>query len=252
MSFDVEADAYDRFMGGWSRLLAPAMVDLAGVRSGERVLDVGCGPGALTLELAARLGADSVAAVDPSESFVAAVRSRAAGVDVRRAVAEDLPFPDEAFDAALAQLVVHFMSDPVAGLTEMARVTRSGGACAASVWDYAGGHGPLGPFWEAARELDPGVRGEADLAGAREGHLAELFGTAGIREVVETTLEARREYATFEDWWEPFTRRVGPAGTHVAALEPDRRAELRERCRSILPGAPFTLTARAWAVRGVA
>jgi SAM-dependent methyltransferase len=250
MIFDVAAEAYDRFMGGWSRLLAAPMVDFAGVGSDDRVLDVGCGPGALTLELVARLGADSVAAVEPSEPFVAAVRARAPGVDVRKAAAEHLPFPDGAFDAALAQLVVHFMADPIAGLREMARVTRNDGVCAASVWDYSGGHGPLGPFWRAAHELDPDLRGEADLAGARPGHLADLFAAAGLREIAETTLEARREYSTFEEWWEPFTRSVGPAGAHVAALEPDRRAELRDRCRSMLPPAPFALTARAWAVRG--
>ena len=147
MNFDVAADTYDRYMGGWSRPLAPQMADLAGVHPGQRAIDVGCGPGSLTTELAGRLGPAAVAAVDPSPPFVAAARLRHPGVDVREAPAEALPFADDLFDAALAQLVVHFMADPVAGLREMARVTRLGGVVAACVWDFAGGRGPLGPFW---------------------------------------------------------------------------------------------------------
>ncbi len=138
MGFDVAAEAYDQYMGRYSRLLSPQMADLAGVRRGQRVLDVGCGPGALTAELVTRLGAAAVAAVDPSEPFVAAARDRHPGVEVLRASAEQLPFADRTFDAALAQLVVHFMSDPVAGLVEMARVTRPGGVVVACVWDHAG------------------------------------------------------------------------------------------------------------------
>ena len=252
MSFDVAADAYDRFMGRYSRLLSPQLADLAGVSAGQRVLDVGCGPGALTAELVARLGSAAVAAVDPSEPFVAAVRARHPGVDVRLASAERLPFPDRGFDAALAQLVVHFMSDPVGGLAEMARVTRRGGVVAACVWDHAGGQGPLGLFWEAARGLDAGVHDESRLAGVREGHLAELFQAAGLREIEESVLSADREHASFEEWWEPFTGGAGPAGSYVASLEADRQVALRERCRALLPAAPFVVTARAWAARGLA
>ena len=251
MSFDVPADAYDQFMGRYSRLLSPQLADFAEVHHGQTVLDVGCGPGALTAELVRRLGPESVAAVDPSEPFVAAARTRHPGVDVVQASAEQLPFPDGAFDTALAQLVVHFMTDPVAGLIEMARVTRRDGVIAACVWDHAGGQGPLSLFWNAARELDPAVQDESHLAGAREGHLAELFGAAELREIEETTVSASLEHATFEDWWEPFTGGVGPAGAHVAGLDAERRVELRERCRSLLPAAPFVLTARAWAARGL-
>jgi ubiquinone/menaquinone biosynthesis C-methylase UbiE len=252
MSFDVAADAYDRFMGRYSLLLSPQLADFAGVHAGQRALDVGCGPGALTAELVGRLGPANVAAVDPSEPFVTAARARNPGVDVRRASAERLPFPDGAFDAALAQLVVHFMSDPIAGLAEMARVIRRDGVVAACVWDHAGGHGPLSVFWQAARELDPGVRDESHLAGAREGHLAELFEQAGLRQIEQTTVSSSLEHATFEAWWEPFTGGVGPAGAHVASLDADRQAELRERCRGLLPVGPFTLTPRAWAARGLA
>jgi SAM-dependent methyltransferase len=252
VSFDVAADAYDGFMGRYSHLLSPQLADLAGVREGQRVLDVGCGPGALTAELVRRLEPSGVAAVDPSESFVAAARSRYPGVDVQRASAEDLPFPDHSFDAALAQLVVHFMSDPIAGLKEMARVTRQGGVVAACVWDHAGGHGPLSLFWQAARELNPDVHDESRLAGAREGHLGELFAAAGLQEIEESALSASLEHASFDEWWEPYTRGVGPAGVYVAGLDAERQADLRERCRALLPDGPLVVNARAWAARGVA
>ena len=156
MSFNVGADAYDRFMGRYSSLLAPLFASFSAVAAGQRVLDVGCGPGALTAELVRRVGPATVTAVDPSERFVAAARQRQPMVNVRRAAAEQLPFEDRVFDAALAQLVVHFMADPVAGLREMGRVTRSGGVVAACVWDHAGGKGPVSTFWAAARRARPG------------------------------------------------------------------------------------------------
>jgi SAM-dependent methyltransferase len=252
MTFDVAAEAYDSFMGRYSSLLSPQLADLARVRDGQRVIDIGCGPGALTSELVRRLGPTNVAAVDPSLSFVEAAAIRNPGVDVRESSAEHLPFEDATFDAALAQLVVHFMIDPVAGLSEMARVTRPGGVVAASVWDHGGGQGPLGTFWNAARELDPGVNDESNLAGVREGHLVELFRAAGLNEVTSAVLDASLEHQTFEEWWEPFTRGVGPAGAYVGRLDPQQQAELRERCRAMLPHAPFAITARAWAARGIA
>ena len=252
MSFTVAADSYDRFMGRYSVLLAPQFAELAEVRPGQRVLDVGCGPGALTTELVGRLGAASVAAVDPSEPFVAAARERHPGVDVQRAPAEALPFEDDEFDAALAQLVVHFMADPVAGLREMARVTRTDGVVAACVWDHAGGHGPLSPFWAAVHEFDPGAGNESILPGARQGQLTELFEAAGLREIGETHLTVSVEHPTFEEWWEPYTLGVGPAGAYAARLDPERQAELRELCRERLPDAPFVLTSRAWTARGLA
>jgi SAM-dependent methyltransferase len=251
VTFDVAADAYDQFMGSWSRLLAPEFADLAGVRFGQRVLDVGCGPGALTAELVARVGAEAVAAVDPSQPFVDAARARHPDVDVRLASAEALPFPDAGFDGALAQLVVHFMADPIRGAGEMARVTRPGGVVAASVWDFDGGRGPLGPFWEAARALDPDVVDESTLPGARRGHLVELLAATGLRKVEERELAVDRDFPDFDDWWQPFTHGVGPAGAYVGRLDPDRQIELREQCRSMLPAGSIRLTAVAWAARGV-
>jgi SAM-dependent methyltransferase len=251
VSFTVEADAYDRFMGRYSVPLAPQFADFAAIAAGQRVLDVGCGPGALTAELVRRLGPAAVSAIDPSETFVAAAQERHPGVSVQRAAAEQLPFEDQTFDAALAQLVVHFMADAVAGLREMARVTRRHGVVAACVWDLAGGQAPLSPFWEAARELDPDVEDESRLAGAREGHLAQLFPAAGLHEIEESALSVHVEHPSFEDWWEPFTLGVGPAGAYAVGLDAKRQARLRELCREMLPAAPFALGARAWAARGL-
>ena len=251
MTFAVPAESYDRFMGRYSSLLAPLFADFAGVNAGQRALDVGCGPGALTGELVRRLGAGAVSAVDPSEPFVSAIAARYPGVRVERAAAERVPFADGEFDVSLAQLVVHFMTDPVAGLRESARVTRPGGVVAACVWDHAGGETPIGAFWAAARELDPGVEDESHLAGARKGHLVELFGAAGLREVEGSLLTFTLEHPSFEDWWEPLTLGVGPAGAHVAGLDAHRRAELRARCRELLAGTPLIVTAQAWAARGL-
>jgi SAM-dependent methyltransferase len=252
MTFEVAADAYDRFMGRHSAQLSPQLARFGGVRSGQRVLDVGCGPGALTAELVQRLGENAVSAVDPSEAFVAAARGRFPGVDVRHASAERLPFDDSIFDASITQLVVHFMADPVAGLAEMQRVTVSGGTVAACVWDHAGERTPLAKFWQAARELDAGVHDESGLAGAREGHLAELFADAGLISVHETTLTSSVQFVSFDEWWEPFTLGVGPAGAYAATLDEPARDELRARCRQLFPATAFTVDSAAWAARGTA
>ena len=252
MSFEVAADAYDAYMGRHSAPLSPALADLAGVDAGKTALDVGCGPGALTAELVRRLGPQAVAAADPSEPFCAAARARYPDVEVRRASAEELPFPDGAFDATLAQLAVHFMADPVAGLTEMARVTRTGGVVAACVWDFAGERAPISVFWQAARQLEPGAEDESGLAGARAGHLVELFRAAGLRDVEDAEIPSTAGYASFDEWWEPYTFGVGPAGAYVRGLDETERSALRERCRQLLPEAPFSLVAVAWAARGLA
>ena len=247
MSFDVPADAYDRFMGRFSEPLAVQFAELAQVRAGQRALDVGCGPGALTALLVERLGTD-VSAVDPSARFVAAVHPRLPGVDVRAGTAEQLPFPDDTFDVTLAQLVVHFMADPVTGLSEMARVTRAGGLVAACVWDQSGDSGPLATFYHAVHDLDPDAPDESGLAGTRQGQLTELCQAAGLLDIKPTSLTVSVTFATFAQWWEPFTLGVGPAGAHVAQLDQGRREDLRSRCLELLPPAPFEIAASAWCV----
>ena len=243
------ADAYDRFMGHYSVPLAAEFIRLVDVGAGLRCLDVGCGPGALTARLVSAVGAGLVAAVDPSEPFVAAARTRLPGVDIASGTAEELPFPDGVFDVALALLVVHFMSDPVAGLREMGRVTRSGGVVAACVWDNAGGRGPLATFWRAVEQVGGLAAPEARRAGTAEGHLAELFEAAGLKEIEQGSLSVRVEFNSFASWWEPFTLGVGPAGDYVNGLDAGRRAELRAACADLLPAAPFGIDATAWAVR---
>ncbi|WP_193509271.1 class I SAM-dependent methyltransferase [Cryobacterium sp. BB736] len=251
MSFDtVAADAYDRFMGRYSRLLSPQLADFAGVAAGQRALDVGCGTGALTAELSARLGEDAVAAIDPAPRFVEATQQRHPGAKVVQARAEDLPFGDDAFDVALAQLVVHFMRNPVVGLSEMRRVTRQGGVVAACVWDFTGGRSPLSLFWRVAGETDPGLFDESERAGTSEGDLERLFGAAGFADIVGSALEVSMEHAGFDEWWQPYTAGVGPAGEYLARADADRRDHIRERCRAELPDGPFTVTAVAWAARG--
>jgi len=237
-------------MGRYSEPLATEFVGLLGGRPVRRILDVGCGPGALTAELVHLYGAEAVSAVDPSESFAAAVHARFPDVDVRHAAAEQLPFENETFDIAAAQLVVPFMTDPVAGLTEMARVTRPSGLVAACVWDHAGGGGPLSLFWRAVRDVDPHAHDESDLAGAREGHLAELFDQARLHDVESGLLTVHVDCATFDDWWQPFTFGVGPAGAYVAELAQPQRDELRARCADLLPDAPFQVSASAWYALG--
>jgi len=250
MTFELPAEAYDAFMGRYSRHLSVQLADLAGVEEGQQVLDVGAGTGLLTEELVRRVGAASVTAIDPSEHFALAVSSRHPGVTVERASAENLPLPDDRFDAALAQLVVHFMRDPDAGLREMGRVTKPGGAVAACVWDHAaGGSGPLSVYYEALHEVDPSRPNESDRPGTRPGHLAELFAAAGFREVQEKTLTARVVHQSFEEWWAPFELGVGPIADVFAELGPEKVAQLREHSRKLLPPAPFAVEARAWGVR---
>ena len=246
MSFDVTADAYTQFMGRFSVPLAALLADAVGVTHGQRALDVGCGSGALTAVLVERLGVERVSAADPSVSFVDSVRDAYPSMDVRQCAAEDLPFPDAAFDVVLAQLVVHFMADPVAGIAQMARTAVPGGVVGANVWDSGGGRGPVDAFWSAVLTLDGSVRDESHLAGVSEGDLAKLFAQAGLEDVTSTALTVRVHHNSFQDWWRPFTLGVGPAGAYVATLDEGARTRLEQRCRELVPEGAFTTTAVAW------
>lgn len=244
-----QAEFYDRFMGRFSQRLAPVFADRAGVARGQRALDVGCGPGALTSVLIDRLGIDQVEAIDPSPPFVDALAQRFPGVTVQGGTAEELPYADERFDIALAQLVVHFMTDPVAGLAQMARVTRPGGTVAAAVWDLTpGARGPVSAFQAAVAETDPGWLASERRRGGAEGELGDLFRAAGLRQVRESVLTTEVPMASFEDWWAPFLLGSGPAGDYVAALSEQGRVDLQERARRRLPAGAFTMPVDAWCV----
>jgi SAM-dependent methyltransferase len=246
VSFVVSPDAYGRYMGRYAVPLADVFVAFAGVSSGDKVLDVGCGPGALTARLLS-VGAE-VAAVDPSPPFVDAARAQFPEVDVRLGTAEELTYDAASFDAALAQLVVHFMSDPVGGIRQMARVTRPGGVVATCVWD--GPTGALAPFWDAVHVIDPEAQDEALLCGAHRGHLTEIFEAAGLSDVEEDSIAVDVVHPTFEEWWEPYTFGVGPAGDYVQRLDDDGRSKLKTVARERLGAGPFTVSATAWAARG--
>lgn len=252
MGFEGAASDYDRFMGRYSSLLSAPFADFAGVREGWRALDVGCGPGVLTRELVARLGADAVSAVDPSVSYAGSARDRFPDVRIEVASAGDLPFEDGSFDAVLAQLVVHFMADPVHDLRAMARVTRPGGVVAACVWDHAGGRSPLSRFWDVLSTIDPDAPSEASLPGTREGQLGEYLTDAGLADITETALTVRVLHPTFEDWWEPYLRGAGPVGAYIESLDQGGRARLEHTLRAEMPPAPFKVAGSAWAARGTA
>jgi len=255
MSFAVAGDKYDRFMGRYSRELAPPFIEFAGVDSGMTVVDVGCGPGALTERLVERTGPKNVASADPSEPFVAAAAERAPGADVRLAAAEDLPWEDDRFDAALSQLVVNFMRDADTGASEMRRVVRPGGVVAACTWSYAEDMQMLRSFWDAARRLDSGAPDEGSTMRYRTvEELDELWRRVELSDVRTDHLRVETSYTGFDDLWEPFTFGVGPAGAYLAKLSPEQREHVRSELFKRLgePSGPFTLSATACAVRGLA
>ncbi len=252
MTFDVPADAYQQFMGLWSEPLAAKFLASADLPATGQVLDVGCGTGVLTAIMVDRYGAAAVAALDPSPSFVAATTARFPGVDVRQGRAETLPYDDDSFDAALAQLVVHFMTDPVAGFAEMGRVTRPGGVVAACVWDHGGGSAPLSLFWSAAGDVDPAAPHEADLPGTREGQLATYAREAGLHDITSSAISVSRQFKSYDEWWAPYLLGVGPLGAYVATLDAEHLAAIKERCRQLLPEAPFEQQGLAWSVRALA
>lgn len=251
-SFFSDADAYENFMGRYSRVLAPEFARAAGIEAGQEVLEVGCGTGALTAVLVGIVGPEHVTAVDPTGSFVEHCRESVPGADVRLGPAEALPFEDASFDRSLAQLVFHFVSDPAASVAEMRRVTRPGGKVAACVWDMTGGMTMIKSYWEAARAADPAAPAETERFGGRRGQLARLWHGVGLRDVEDSQLEVSTRYGDFDELWESFRRGEGPIGAHAAGLEGDRLEAVRDAFHRRIgsPEGPFELSARAWCAVG--
>jgi SAM-dependent methyltransferase len=252
VTFRVAAAAYDRHVGRYGKELAERLCAVAAVGPGQSVLDVGCGPGALTAVLSGLVGPGRVSAVDPSETFVEACRTRVPGADVRVAAAEALPFADASFDAVLSQLVINFMTDAEAGVREMRRVTRPGGTVAAAVWDYAGGMTLLRSFWDSVGAVDPEGAPSRDeghtMRYCDESELSGLWESTGLAGVRTGALSVSAGYDSFDDLWEPFEAGVGPSGAYAASLGDAARRALRDEWRRRLgsPAGGFELTARAW------
>jgi SAM-dependent methyltransferase len=249
-----ESDGYERFMGRWSRALAPLLIRLAEVGDGDAVLDVGCGTGALALA-AVQAGSARVTGVDPSREYVKAAQRCGPDARVQFEVgdAAALRFADASFDKAISSLVFNFLPDPGAAVREMVRVTCPDGVVAAAVWDYGDGMGMLRTFWDEAIELDPETasRDEGRMPLSRSGELATLWRRNGLREVEEHALTIEQTFASFDDYWEPFLCGQGPAGAYTVSLPESSRQALQDRLRRRLGGDGFTLSSRAWAVRGV-
>jgi SAM-dependent methyltransferase len=247
-SFHVTGSSYDSFMGRYSVPLATSFVDAVDVRPGGVALDVGCGPGALVDALVTKLGPSSVFACDPSPSFAEECSRRHPDVVVRVGRAESLPFDTNAFDYVLAQLVLHFVSDPSAAAAEFVRVAKPGGVVGACVWEFHDGMEMLRQFWDAALALDPDAPDEArTLRFGREGEIADVLDGAGLTDLSETTLHVASTYSGFDELWSGFLAGVGPAGTYCVALPPDARQRLQQRLFEQLgePPGPFTLSAVA-------
>jgi SAM-dependent methyltransferase len=253
-----QAEAYDRHTGRYGAELASAFVRFARVAPGMRALDVGCGPGALTVQLAAVVGGEKVSAVDPSESYARACRERVPGADVRVGAAETLPFQGDGFDAVLSQLVVQALDDAPRATREMVRVAAPGGVVAACVWDFRGGMPLLDAYWAAARAID--AAGAAAAAGdvanpwcTAEG-LRRLWQQAGAEHVEVGQLSAAADYDGFDNAWFSFAAGVSASGAYCRTLDDERREALRAEFQRRLdvPDGPFRLSARAWAVRGSA
>ena len=256
-----DADAYERFMGRWSRLLAPRLVDFADVPDSGQVLDVGSGTGALAFSIAERKVRSQVFGIDPSKEYVEYAKSKSPFPDrttFQVGDAQQLSFPDAAFQACVSLLVFNFIPDSRKALRELRRVTKPGGRISAAVWDYGAGMRMLRVFWDAAASLDPKAEklDERRMPLCRAGELAQLWKQGGLENVHEAPLDFTMRFDSFSDYWDPFLLGQGPAGAYARSLDAGGsralRTELKRRLQIKLERQPFTLPARAWAVSGVA
>lgn len=249
---------YERFMGRWSRLLAPELIAFAGVKDGDHVLDVGTGTGSLGSAIETRMPSSRIVGIDPSEGFIAYAKKNAKSGRAQYEVgdAQALKFKEASFDNTLALLVMNFVPDHNKAAGEMRRVTRAGGVISACVWDYNAGMQSLRFFWDEAVALDPAIepKDERHMKLSRQGQLGELWKKTGLVNVQEKPLTIDQAFASFDDYWGPFTKGAGPGGAYVVSLSDERRGQLEARMRKRLLGdrndGAFTLKARAWCVRG--
>ena len=252
------AAEYERFMGRWSRQLAPEFIAFAGVKNGDRVLDVGTGTGSLTSALETTMTSSEIIGIDPSTGFVSYAKKNAKSSRMHFEVgdAQALRFQNGSFDQTMALLVMNFIPDHNKAIGEMRRVTRPEGVVSACVWDYGEGMQMLRYFWDEAVALDPAVepKDERHMKLSRDGELGELWKEAGLSSVQEKPLSIDQAYQSFDDYWAPFLRGAGPGGAYVVSLSKERREQLQARIRKRLLGnrddGPFVLKARAWCVRG--
>lgn len=250
------AEAYERFMGRWSRRLAPLLVRFGGLADGERVLDVGCGTGSLSFILPQMANVASVTGVDLTPGFLDFARARAADprITFRHGDARALPFADNSFDRAVSMLVLHFIPDAARAVAEMRRVVRPGGTVAAAVWDLYGGQPHIRLMWDIAAVLDPGLERPLFRSMTAPGEMEDAWRAQGLREVEQTSLMIRMEFSSFDDFWSPFLLGVGPLGQYVAGLTGAARTALQKHARRAYlanrSDGPRSFVSVAWACRG--
>jgi SAM-dependent methyltransferase len=251
-------DAYEPYVGRWSRLVAAQLLEWLAMPPGARWLDVGCGTGALSRTILDRAAPEAVTGLDASEGFVQHATARVADrrASFRVGDAQALPFDDGAFDAAVSGLVLNFVPAPARMVAEMRRVVRRGGLVGLYVWDYADGMELMRHFWDAAAALDPAARPLDEgrrFPICRPEPLAALFRDAGLADVEVRALDVPTVFRDFDDYWTPFLGGQGPAPGYCLSLDEARRTALREAIRARLPAQPdgrIPLTARAWEARG--
>jgi SAM-dependent methyltransferase len=251
-------DAYERYVGRWSRAVAVEFVRWLRLPEDMNWVDVGCGTGALTSAILAVGRPDRVRAYDLSTQYLAAARERVHDprVEFGQSDARTLPEANDTFDTAVSGLMLNFVPDPARAVTEMRRVTRPGGAVAVYVWDYAGGMQLIRIFWNAAVELDAAAA-ESDEGRRFElcnpAPLHDLFESAGLQDVDVRAIDVPTRFVTFDDYWQPFLGGQGPAPGYLVSLDEERRTALKVLIQKKLPqqaDGSIALTARAWAVRG--